>query len=43
VDHHLKLADGQRLVATSTRREVSDGSDHVTIGVHDRDVILLAD
>ena len=43
VDHHLELADGQRLVATSTRREVSDGTINLTIGVHDGDVILLAD
>jgi ABC-type Fe3+/spermidine/putrescine transport system ATPase subunit len=43
VDHVLRLADGQRLVATSTRREIEGGPREVAIGCDADDVILLED
>jgi ABC-type Fe3+/spermidine/putrescine transport system ATPase subunit len=43
VDHLLRLADGQRLVATSTRREVDGAPQSVTIGVDADDIVLLED
>jgi ABC-type Fe3+/spermidine/putrescine transport system ATPase subunit len=44
VDHLMRLADGQFLVATSTRREI-DGAppQAVTAGVDADDIILLED
>jgi ABC-type Fe3+/spermidine/putrescine transport system ATPase subunit len=42
-DYDLELADGQRLVATSTRREVEGSPEYARIGFESRDVILLAD
>jgi ABC-type Fe3+/spermidine/putrescine transport system ATPase subunit len=41
VDHLLRLTDGQRLVATSTRREVDGAPQAVTIGIDAEDVVLL--
>jgi len=43
VDHLLELADGQRLVATSTRREADVAACRVTLGFKPEDVILLED
>ncbi len=43
VDHVLETADGQRLVATSTRREVEGPGRRVTVGFDARDVVLLED
>jgi ABC-type Fe3+/spermidine/putrescine transport system ATPase subunit len=43
VDHLLRLADGQRLVATSTRREVDGIPQEIAIGVDAGDVVLLED
>jgi ABC-type Fe3+/spermidine/putrescine transport system ATPase subunit len=43
VDHVLRLADGQRLVATSTRREVEGRPPKVVIGIESEDVVLLDD
>jgi len=43
IDHLLRLADGQRLVATSTRREFTQAPQEVTLGVHADDVIVLED
>jgi ABC-type Fe3+/spermidine/putrescine transport system ATPase subunit len=43
VDHVLRLADGQRLVATSTRREVDGVPRDVAIGVDAEDIVLLED
>ena len=43
VDHLLRLPDGQRLVATSTRREVAAPQSVVAIGVDPDDVVLLED
>jgi ABC-type Fe3+/spermidine/putrescine transport system ATPase subunit len=41
VDHLLRLADGQRLVAASTRREVDGGPQEIAIGVDADDIVLL--
>jgi ABC-type Fe3+/spermidine/putrescine transport system ATPase subunit len=43
VDHLLRLADGQRLVATSTRRDVDGAPQDITIGVDAEDIVLLED
>jgi len=43
VDHLLRLADGQRLVATSTRREVDDVQEAVPIGINADEIVLLED
>ena len=43
VDHLLRLADGQRLVATSTRREAAGAPQAVAIGIDAEDVVLLED
>jgi ABC-type Fe3+/spermidine/putrescine transport system ATPase subunit len=43
VDHLLRLADGQRLVATSTRREIDGLRQEVAVGVDADDVVLLED
>ena len=43
VDHHLEFRDGQRAVATSTRRELSEAPSAVTVGFRREDMILLAD
>ncbi len=43
VDYVLELEDGQRLVATSTRREVEGGDQWITAGTDVNDVILLED
>ena len=43
VDHLLRLPDGQRLVATSTRREAEAPPREVMLGVHADDVIVLED
>ncbi len=43
VDHMLTLADGQRLTATSTRRELSGDAGHVTVGFNPDDAIILDD
>jgi len=43
VDHRLRLADGQPLVATSTRREVDGPPQPVQIGIDADDVVLLED
>jgi ABC-type Fe3+/spermidine/putrescine transport system ATPase subunit len=43
VDHLLRLADGQRVVATSTRREVDGAPQDVSIGIDAGDVVLLED
>ena len=43
VDHLLRLADGQRLVATSTRREVDGVPQDIVIGVGADDIVLLED
>jgi len=43
VDHLLRLPDGQRLVATSTRREVAAPQSAVAFGVDPDDVVLLED
>ena len=41
VDHVLELKDGQRVVATSTRREVEGPGQWVAVGTKFEDVILL--
>ncbi len=43
VDHHLELGDGQRAVATSTRREAPAAPAAVSAGFRPEDVILLAE
>ncbi len=43
VDHLLRLADGQQLVATSTRREVAATPSSVPIGINADEIILLED
>ncbi|HZS85081.1 MAG TPA: ABC transporter ATP-binding protein [Stellaceae bacterium] len=43
VDHLLRLADGQRVQATSTRRELDGAASAVTLGCAPADVILLED
>ena len=43
VDHHLAFRDGQRAIATSTRRELDTAPIEVTIGFRREDVILLAE
>ena len=43
VDHHLAFRDGQKAIATSTRRELETAPTEITIGFRREDVILLAD
>jgi ABC-type Fe3+/spermidine/putrescine transport system ATPase subunit len=43
VDHLLRLADGQRLVATSTRREMDRSATGVVVGLNENELILLDD
>ncbi len=43
IDHRLRLADGQLLQATSTRRELSGDELEVTVGCDPADLILLED
>jgi ABC-type Fe3+/spermidine/putrescine transport system ATPase subunit len=43
VDHVLRLADGQRLQATSTRRELAGDAGEVAVGCDPADLILLDD
>ena len=43
IDHVIEMTDGQRLTATSTRREVETESGPVTIGFDTDDVIILDD
>ncbi len=43
VDHCLRLADGQRIVATSTRREVETPGQAVVVGLDPARVVLLED
>ncbi|HEX7126390.1 MAG TPA: ABC transporter ATP-binding protein [Thermodesulfobacteriota bacterium] len=43
VDHVLETADGQRLTATSTRREVDGVGRRVTVGFDSTDVVVLED
>jgi hypothetical protein len=43
VDHVLELPDGQRVVATSTRREADAEGGQVTCGFDTADVIPLED
>ena len=43
VDHHLTFRDGQKAIATSTRRELATAPVEVTVGFRREDVILLAD
>ncbi len=43
VDHLLALPDGQRLVATSTRREAEGAGSPVSIGLRPDDVVVLED
>jgi ABC-type Fe3+/spermidine/putrescine transport system ATPase subunit len=43
IDHRLRLADGQTLQATSTRRELADDAGEVTVGCDPADLILLED
>ncbi|MBV9522874.1 MAG: ABC transporter ATP-binding protein [Alphaproteobacteria bacterium] len=43
VDHALRLADGQVLRATSTRRELEGGESEVTVGCDPADLVLLED
>jgi ABC-type Fe3+/spermidine/putrescine transport system ATPase subunit len=43
IDHRLRLADGQLLQATSTRRELAGDETEVTIGCDPTDLILLED
>ncbi len=41
VDHVLRLADGQVVLATSTRRELGDGEAGVMVGCDPADVVVL--
>ncbi|MGA2129030.1 MAG: ABC transporter ATP-binding protein [Xanthobacteraceae bacterium] len=41
VDHVLRLADGQVVLATSTRRELDDGAADVIIGCDPADIVVL--
>jgi hypothetical protein len=43
IDHRLRLADGQLLQATSTRRELAGDEGEVTVGCDPADLILLED
>jgi ABC-type Fe3+/spermidine/putrescine transport system ATPase subunit len=43
VDHVLRLADGQRLTATSTRYELAEGAVDVMVGCDPADIVPLAD
>jgi ABC-type Fe3+/spermidine/putrescine transport system ATPase subunit len=43
VDHVVTLSDGQRLVATSTRREVDGAATSVAVGFEAADVVVLDD
>jgi len=43
VDHVLAIPDGQRVVATSTRREAEAAGEPVACGFDAKDVILLED
>ncbi len=43
VDHLVDLPDGQRLVATSTRREAAVGDQDIPVGFDAADLILLED
>lgn len=43
IDHVLRLADGQTVQATSTRRELTGGEGEVTVGCDAADLILLED
>ena len=41
VDHMLRLADGQLVQATATRRELSDGETSVIVGCDPTDIVVL--
>jgi ABC-type Fe3+/spermidine/putrescine transport system ATPase subunit len=41
VDHVLRLADGQVVLATSTRRELADGEADVIVGCDPADIVVL--
>jgi ABC-type Fe3+/spermidine/putrescine transport system ATPase subunit len=41
VDHMLRLADGQLVQATSTRRELGDGETSVIVGCDPADIVVL--
>jgi ABC-type Fe3+/spermidine/putrescine transport system ATPase subunit len=43
VDHVLRLADGQVVQATSTRRELTDGATSVIVGCDPVDIVVLDD
>jgi ABC-type Fe3+/spermidine/putrescine transport system ATPase subunit len=43
IEHNLRLADGQAIVATSARREVADGAKNVRIGLDPSHVVVLDD
>ena len=43
VDHSLRLADGQRIVATSTHRELGSPGQPVTVGLDPSRVVFLDD
>ena len=43
VDHRLRLADGQPVVATSTRREFDTADAEVTIGFDPKALVILDD
>ena len=43
VDHCLRLADGQPVVATSTRREFDTAETEVTIGFDPKALVILED
>jgi ABC-type Fe3+/spermidine/putrescine transport system ATPase subunit len=43
VDHRLRLADGQPVVATSTRREFDTAGAEVTVGVDPKSLVILDD
>jgi ABC-type Fe3+/spermidine/putrescine transport system ATPase subunit len=43
IDHLLEMADGQQIVATSTRREAEESENTVTLGFAAEDVIVLND
>jgi hypothetical protein len=43
VDHVLRLADGQKLTATSTRYELGEGDADVVVGCDPADLVPLDD
>jgi ABC-type Fe3+/spermidine/putrescine transport system ATPase subunit len=43
VDHRLRLTDGQRIVATSTRRELDTPGEVVPVGVEPSRIVFLED